>query len=107
MLSNKNIDIVAITLVCGNAPVDLCFKNTCRILEIFNRNDIPIYIGASSPIKKKYISAQDTHGEKDGLGETNFDYISKLSQKISAANFLSDYFYIKSRYICNSAWTFN
>ncbi len=41
-----------------------------------NRLDIPVYQGAASPLKRPFVSAQDTHG-MDGLGETYFPRTSK------------------------------
>lgn len=86
------LDIVGITVVCGNVPVELGVENTVRCLERCERLDIPVYQGAASPLKRTFVSAQDTHG-MDGLGET---YFSRTSEKTvetqDAATFLAETF---------------
>ena len=65
-----------------------CFK----CLEKVNRLDIPVYQGAASPLKRPFVSAQDTHG-MDGLGETYFPRTSKIqAQALSAADYLAQTF---------------
>ncbi|WP_312497962.1 nucleoside hydrolase [Enterococcus sp.] len=86
------IDVVAITTVCGNAPVDIGTKNVIKCLERLDRLDIPIYQGAKQPLKQPFISAQDTHG-MDGLGETNRPInSSKTIEDQGAASFLAQTF---------------
>lgn len=86
------IDVVAITTVCGNAPVDNGTKNVIKCLERLGRLDIPIYQGAKQPLKQPFISAQDTHG-MDGLGETNRPINnSKTIEDQGAASFLAQTF---------------
>ncbi|WP_313539311.1 nucleoside hydrolase [Enterococcus sp.] len=86
------IEVVAITTVCGNAPVDIGTKNVIKCLERLDRLDIPIYQGAKQPLKQPFISAQDTHG-MDGLGETNRPInSSKTIEDHGAASFLAQTF---------------
>lgn len=90
-LKHPDLEIVAITIVSGNAPAIICARNAAIILKKLNMN-IPIYIGEKSPLVKEFVSAQDTHGE-DGLGETFFYCNNEFSyQPIDATTFLSDYF---------------
>ena len=66
-LSSPEIEVIGITIVCGNTPVDMGFENAKKILKFMHRLDIPIYKGATQPLKKPYVDALDTHGA-DGLG---------------------------------------
>ena len=66
-LSMEEIQVEAITIVCGNSPVDMGFSNAKKILKYMGRLDIPIYVGADRPLKREYVNALDTHGA-DGLG---------------------------------------
>lgn len=66
-LSSKEIEVVGITIVPGNVPVELGAKNAYRVLKLLKK-DIPIYIEDNILLKKELITAQDTHG-MDGLGE--------------------------------------
>lgn len=91
-LKNPKLDVLAITIVAGNVPVDLGAKNAFKCLELTNRTDIPIYIGNNKPLVREFISAQDTHG-MDGLGETHLPISSNFHvQTKSAWEFLADYF---------------
>lgn len=69
-LSLEELNVVGITIVCGNTPTSLGLKNAKKILRKMGRLDIPVYTGAEKPLKKAYENALDTHGP-DGLGESN------------------------------------
>ncbi len=73
-ISSEELEIVGITVVCGNVPANLGAENALKILKMMNRLDIPVYIGEETPLVRDYISAQDTHG-MDGLGEINYPQI--------------------------------
>ncbi|MGL4403667.1 MAG: nucleoside hydrolase [Fusobacteriaceae bacterium] len=67
-LKSPELEILGITICAGNVPVELGGINAYRVLKLLNRVDIPIYLGDNNPIKRKLITAQDTHG-MDGVGE--------------------------------------
>lgn len=91
-LRSPELEVVAITVVAGNVPVDLGVDNTFKVLERCNRLDVPVYAGASQPLEKPFVSAQDTHG-MDGLGETGIARSTTTAPQVqSAADFLRDYF---------------
>lgn len=69
-LSIPEIEVIGITIVCGNVPVNVGVKNALKALKFMEREDIPIYIGEKQPLKRAYIDATDTHGV-DGLGQSN------------------------------------
>ena len=68
-LSSEALDVVGITVVCGNVPTDMGVENARKVCRLMGRTDIPVYAGASVPLKRPLVTAQDTHG-MDGLGET-------------------------------------
>ena len=71
-LNSPELEIVGITTVSGNVKADQGAKNALKVLNLMNREDIPVYIGEEVPLERELITAQDTHGE-DGLGETNYE----------------------------------
>ena len=87
LLSSK-IEVLGITIVAGNSPVEMGFENAKKILAHIHRLDIPVYCGASKPLKKEFVNALDTHGS-DGLGESFLEPIPGFFQKESALSFLS------------------
>lgn len=87
-LSAKDIEVLGITIVCGNAPVQMGFENIKKVLKHMNRLDVKVYVGAEKPLKKEYINALDTHGA-DGLGESFLEEVCGYETPISAVEFLS------------------
>ena len=67
--ASPEVEVIGITIVAGNSPSELGFKNAKRILKFLGRLDIPVYVGAEGPRVRDYVNALDTHGE-DGLGES-------------------------------------
>ena len=91
-LQHPELDVVALTIVAGNVPVEIGVDNAFRILERLGRLDIPVYAGAVQPLERDFVSAQDTHG-MDGLGETYLPRTSDVpAQEQDAATFLASYF---------------
>ena len=88
-LSSEEIEVVGITIVCGNSPVDMGFSNAKNVLNFINRLEVPIYIGQPKPLKKEYINALDTHGE-DGLGESFLPEVKGYSTDTDAVSFMQD-----------------
>ena len=88
-LKSPEIEVIGITIVCGNSPVEMGFGNAKKILKQMNRLDVPIYIGESTPLRRDYVNALDTHGE-DGLGESFLPEVTGYQQQISAVDFLAD-----------------
>ncbi len=66
-LACKYFEVVGITTVSGNVYVDKVNHNVLRLLSFLNREDIPVFRGASGPLSQKPVRAESIHG-KDGLG---------------------------------------
>lgn len=69
-LNAPELDIIGITVVAGNVPTNIGVQNVLKVLREAGRSDIPVFSGATEPLKHEYFSAQDTHG-MDGLGDSN------------------------------------
>lgn len=66
-LCSPEIQILGITTVAGNAPVEMTSANACRILEYLGTTNIPVVMGAAKPLIRSLEDALDHHGA-DGLG---------------------------------------
>lgn len=68
MLANKieEFDLLAITTVAGNAPIDYTFKNGRNVMDYIG-SDVPVYKGAEKPMLRDLVTAAHIHGE-DGMG---------------------------------------
>lgn len=86
-LSMDEIEVLGITIVCGNVPVEFGFANAKKVLQHMGRLDIPVYIGEATPLRREYVSAQDTHGE-DGLGESQIPDVPGYRQELSAVSYI-------------------
>lgn len=88
-LSSEDIEVLGITVVCGNCPVMTGFENAKKVLQHMNRLDVPIYIGADKPLEKEYRDALDTHGS-DCLGESFLPAVEGYRQQKNAVAFLAE-----------------
>lgn len=88
-LKSPAIDVLGITIVCGNSPVEMGFENAKKVLNKIGRLDVPIYKGMEKPLKRDYVNALDTHGE-DGLGESFLENIPGYEQEKNAVEFLAE-----------------
>lgn len=67
---SPNFDLLAVTAVQGNYPVDVTFRNARRVLHLIGRDDIPVYRGCEKPMVRNRPRDPFTHGE-DGQCNTN------------------------------------
>lgn len=62
LASPAEIDLLAITTVAGNVPLDLTAKNARRICELAGRPDMPVYAGCPRPMVRALVTAEHIHG---------------------------------------------
>jgi inosine-uridine nucleoside N-ribohydrolase len=67
-LKSPEIQILGISTVAGNAPVEMTSANARRVLEYMNATNIPVAIGAAKPLNHPLTDALNHHGP-DGLGQ--------------------------------------
>src|SRR3978361_228487 len=65
-LGSAELEIVGITAVAGNVPLNLTQKNARKICELAGRPDIKVYGGAIRPLVRCVVSGEEVHG-KTGL----------------------------------------
>src|SRR5206468_9315675 len=70
---HPDLELVAVTTVNGNVPVENTTDNTLRVLDFIGRSDIPVYRGLARPLvrhdfpgRKDYGSgsSEDMHGKE-------------------------------------------
>ena len=88
-LSSPELDVLGITVISGNVPVEKGAENALKVLDWMNRKDIPVYLGEPLPLVRNYVDAMDTHGD-DGLGESNYPTITDIRPHTDAVGFLRD-----------------
>lgn len=65
-LASDEIQVLGITAVAGNVPLNLTQKNARIVCELADRPDIPVFAGADCPLRHKLVTAEHVHG-KTGL----------------------------------------
>lgn len=68
LAQNPLVEILGVSTVFGNASLEKVTRNAKFILNLANRNDIPLFAGAERPLVRNQICA-DIHGESglDGV----------------------------------------
>ena len=56
-LQSEELEIVGITIVCGNCPVEMGFGNVKKVLKHMGRLDVPVYIG----VENRCAGSMSTH----------------------------------------------
>jgi len=70
---SPELDVMAVTGVNGNVPLDQVFENIQKVLSLIQPQNKPLIAkGADQPLKGKTIYAHSVHG-KDGLGGAKID----------------------------------
>jgi pyrimidine-specific ribonucleoside hydrolase len=57
------LDLLALTTVAGNVPLEKTTRNALRILSLIDHTDVPVAAGTSSPLRRPLHTAEDIHGE--------------------------------------------
>ncbi|MGV6803817.1 MAG: nucleoside hydrolase [Ruegeria sp.] len=70
LASPDEIELLGITAVAGNVPLELTAKNARIVCELAGRTDVPVYAGCDRPLKRPLITAEHVHG-KTGLDGPN------------------------------------
>jgi inosine-uridine nucleoside N-ribohydrolase len=88
-LQSPALDIIGITTVSGNVPARAAALNTLGILRVMGKEyKIPVMRGASRPLSKKIIHAEEVHGGR-GLGNMTLQCNPALLEKGNVSDFIS------------------
>lgn len=62
LASPEELDVMALTVVAGNVPLELTQLNARKICELAGRCDLPVYAGCDRPLDRKLVTAEHVHG---------------------------------------------
>ena len=65
--ASSDAELVAVTCVAGNVPLEVVVANTLAVLELAGRGDVPVHAGADRPLVKALRTTEETHGPH-GIG---------------------------------------
>lgn len=80
LASPKELEVLAVTTVAGNVPVNLTSKNARKALELARRTETPVYAGASAPLLRPLVTAEEVHGKTGFDGYDLPDPITPLAE---------------------------
>ncbi len=69
MSSPDELDILGVTTVAGNVPLELTERNARQMCDIAGRADVSVYAGCSKPMLRNLVTAEHVHGSTgiDGI----------------------------------------
>ena len=63
LASPMELEILAITTVAGNVPLELTTRNALMMVELAGRPEVPVYAGCDRPMIRDLITAEYVHGK--------------------------------------------
>ena len=69
MASSDELEILGITAVAGNVPLELTQRNVRLMCDIAGHSDIPVFAGCDRPMVRDLLTAEKVHGKTgiDGI----------------------------------------
>ena len=86
-LNHPNINVLGITTVFGNVPVETSTKNALILSEMAHKGTI-VYQGANKPLERKITNYPSFIHGHDGLGDTNHSQPKFNASKLDAVQFI-------------------
>jgi purine nucleosidase len=83
-LRAPHVEVVAITTVAGNVPVEQSTRNALYVVDLCNA-EVPVYMGADKPLLRVYQNATWFHG-RNGLGDHRYPKPRGRAQQGHAAD---------------------
>lgn len=62
LASPEDLEVLAITAVAGNVPLQRTLTNVLMLVELAGRDDVPVYGGSVRPMVNPLITAEYVHG---------------------------------------------
>jgi purine nucleosidase len=87
MASSDELDILGITAVAGNVPLELTQRNARIICDIAGNEDMSVYAGCSRPMLLTLETAENVHG-LSGLDGVDIYEPAKKINKMHAVDFI-------------------
>jgi inosine-uridine nucleoside N-ribohydrolase len=79
-----DVEVVAVTTVAGNVPVEQSTRNALYVVELCGAQ-VPVYAGSDKPLLRPYQNATWFHGS-DGLGEHGYPAPRRTAEPLHAVD---------------------
>ncbi|PHV71071.1 ribonucleoside hydrolase RihC [Sporanaerobium hydrogeniformans] len=84
-LYSNELDVKLITTVAGNVGIDKTTYNALRLLKFFQKENVPVAVGADRPLIRSYEDASSVHG-KSGMEGYDFEPPTQIPIEENAVN---------------------
>lgn len=75
-LKHPDVEVVGMSIVAGNVPLDMAVQNALITVERCGAN-VAVHAGAAQPLSRPLESAQNVHGH-DGMGDIGLDLTGRI-----------------------------
>ena len=89
LASPETLEVLGITCVAGNVPLDLTAKNARIVCELASRKDVRVFAGCDRPLRRSLVTAEHVHG-KTGLDGPDLPNPTMTLQDQHAVDFIVD-----------------
>ena len=89
MASPAELEILGVTAVAGNVPLELTQRNVRMMCDIAGRDDIPVFAGCDRPMVRDLLTAEKVHGKTGVDGVDIFEPGTPLQEQ-HAVDFIVD-----------------
>ncbi|MEX0366262.1 MAG: nucleoside hydrolase [Ruegeria sp.] len=89
LASPEEIDVLGVTAVAGNVPLELTAKNARIVCELAGKVDVPVFAGCDRPLGRDLVTAEHVHG-KTGLDGPSLPDPAMPLQDLHAVDFIID-----------------
>lgn len=79
LASPDEFDILGITTVAGNVPLNLTQRNARILCELAGKPETPVFAGCDRPLHRKLITAENVHGKSSIDGIQIYEPAMRLS----------------------------
>ena len=62
-LAAPELEVLGITAVAGNVPLELTARNARILVELAGRADVPVFAGCDRPLRRDLVTAEHVHGK--------------------------------------------
>ncbi len=60
-LASPELELLGVTVVAGNVPLQATLQNACKIVGLSGRTDVPVFAGAPGPLVREQVYGKYAH----------------------------------------------
>ncbi|MCY3861847.1 MAG: nucleoside hydrolase [bacterium] len=88
-LASDELEVLGITAVAGNVPLELTARNALILVELAGRTDVPVFAGCDRPLRRDLVTAEHVHG-KTGIDGADLPDPTTELQPQSAVDWMAE-----------------